>query len=222
MPREPRTPRWLPFVTFLAGVVPTASAVLVLDVARGQEREPSRPSAPPDPRSPDEVPGADPAKLAQQEEGITEDPDASGAEQLYNVLGRGRREHMPPLEDVGAPPDPRELARLRFELASRVLQTELQRFLEPPRGGGASWLKERTGPFLEWSRRHVEARLDLAGSDEERIAVLRSEIAHTRALLSTFEALSRGAASSISAMTILEFDIYRLELETRLAELTPE
>lgn len=223
MQSEPRSPRWLPFMTFLAGVVLTASAVFVLDQARGQEREPSRPSVPLDPCLPDDVPDPEPANAPRQEEGIAEDPDASGAEQLYNALGRGRREDMPPLEDGGAPPAPEDLAQVRFELASRVLQREVNQFLEPPRGaGGNSWFEEWTGPFLEWSRRHIEARLDLAGSDEERIAALRSEIAHTRSLLVLFNELSRGAASGVSAMTILEFDLYRLELETRLAELTSE
>jgi hypothetical protein len=182
--------------------------------------EPGLPSAPSDPRLPEGEPDPAPADPEPEPEPEEADDDGGGIGLLFESdFVRG---NLTPPEEVGSLPTREELARERYELAGKVLRSLFQGFLEPPRSDGSPTFGDRLMPVLEWSRRRMDARLDLAGSDEERIEVLRREIAHTRALLKTLKGLSRGSSSSISAEQVLEVDQYRLELEWRLAGLLPD
>jgi hypothetical protein len=182
--------------------------------------EPGLPSAPPDPRLPEDVPDPAPADPDPAPEGIEAEDDGGGIGLLLESdFVRG---NPTPPEEVGSLPTREELARERYELAGKMLRSLFQGLLEPRRSNGGPTFGDRLMPVLEWSRRRMDARLDLAGSDEERIEVLRREIAHARALLKTLKGLSRGSSSSISPEQVLEVDQYRLELEWRLAGLLPE
>jgi hypothetical protein len=217
----PRTPRWLPFVTFLAGILVTTSMAVFLDGARGQVRsgnEQDPPSSPPDLRLTQEIPDdRKPDEAPEAEDDWTVDEGEGGIEAVYNAFFH---RICPAPQELGDLPDRKQLARQRYELAGEALESALLAFAGPPRRGGPD-LGERLAPVVEWSRHRLAAHLDMAGSDEEQASVLRTEIAHARAILSIREDLSRGVGS-VNPTAFSRLDLYRLELESRLAELTRE
>ena len=175
---------------FLAGVVVTGIGGVALRV-RGQERpaEPARPGA------------------------IGE--DEGGIEAFYDTLMRPRG--AGPVGEPSPPPTAEQLARARLALAGTMIEVGLRRLDVPrPTGPGFGDVEEAV---LRWSRRRMEARLELAADDGERREALRREIAHAEELLEGFRELRRGRGSGIGPDEVGALDDYRLELLTDLVAL---
>ena len=118
-------------------------------------------------------------------------------------------------------PPTRELARARVEAAESVFDRLFDRLLEPP---GAHGFRQGNyvDPILEWSRRALDARLDLAETRDERVAVLLEDVARLRALEALCGELARGAGSTVAPFDVIKVRYQRLSIEQDLVAMFTE
>ena len=113
-------------------------------------------------------------------------------------------------------PPTRELAEARVEAAESVFEQLFERLLGPP-GSGAYRDCNYVDPILEWAARGLDARLDLAESRDDRVAVLLEEIVRFRALEAICEQFAHAAGSTVATVDVIKVRYQRISIEQELA-----
>jgi hypothetical protein len=147
------------------------------------------------------------------------DPEEGGVEALVKAMRFGDARPATDREDL---PQARQIAQRRYEIAGEILESKLRdifasRGILASRGKGD--LGERLGPYLEWSRRRMEAGLELSTGGADQARVLDREIEQVENLVAALKEIEQGAGSAVSLETVREAEFYGLELKSRLAKL---
>ena len=160
--------------------------------------------------------GADPAVGSiAAEEPPGQDQDPKPRPDMRTLIDRVRAPDPSRVRAEDLPPT-RELARARVEAAESVFDQVFDRLLEP-QGAGDFDRGNYVDPILEWSRRGLDARLDLAVTRDDQVAVLLEEVARLRALETLCGEFARGAASLVAPFDVTKIRYQRLSVEQELA-----
>lgn len=114
---------------------------------------------------------------------------------------------------------PAQLAAEQYRLACRIYNTSLTRLL----GGGGPGYHAPVTPdqVLEWSRKCLERRLDVAEGPGARRAVLVDEARRMKALETVFIQYAQGAGSPITLVDVDKIKYARRDVERQLAAPRP-
>ena len=117
---------------------------------------------------------------------------------------------------------PAEAAAARLRIADTMVNETLRSLFAPPNpdqtgpGGGSLSIIEEA---LRWSRRRLDARLELARDQNERIDALTREVLLVRNVERLLRDMEAGGGSGVNKLDVERLAFDRLELESRLVKM---
>ena len=114
--------------------------------------------------------------------------------------------------------DTRKAAETRVAAAQEVLDLCREFLVAPPGAKGGPTPLEAAEQIQFWNRQLADARLELAGKPEERVAILTGEVERARGFEAEVKDLARNEASGLSKLSAVKATYYRADAEVRLAK----